>query len=760
MKRTFAMRHPLAVLLSAFAVLVLLHGWATPLFEAPDEVWHYAYVRWLAEGNGLPSMLDDTSGANQEVAQPPLYYAVAACLSAPFPDDDLQALFWHNPNFGYQAPGSVADNKNMLIHTELERFPGSGAVLAVRVTRLTSLIFGLLTIFAAWGLGLEAFGNRRAALLTAALVAFHPQFVFISSVVSNDSAAAALCTAGLWAIAHFLQHGVTLRNATIAGFLAGLAAMTKTSALLLLPVAGLCLLWQSSRQAKQVMPAKRNWLQRYRNMLQAALAFGLTALLTGSWWYLRNLFLYGDPLGISNHTQTLWGRPTPVSLAALVPELPLLLRSFWGTYGWGHIWWHDGVYAILTLVALSTLAWGAYRMLRRNPTTSIARVTTLPTRAIYLLCSFWLLGIIAALLQWMRQVEAPHGRLLFPAIGAWAMLLTAGLADTGRKQRWHQTLMLLLLAMITSLAPGAQILATFAPPKLISPITIAGSDAPVRYGDEALLISSRVEGEANRVSPGDTFVVHACWQAARPISRDYTVFVQLLGPENSIISSRRTYPGLGRFPTSLWPTERAFCDAYRLVLPSDVDTPLRALLEIGLFDATTGERLPAQIGERSIEPPVVSTVVVTTHTSSAPQADYPLNAQFENAISLHGYDQESAAQAGGTLTVTLYWEAYASIEESLIAFVHLWQPGESAAYAQHDSEPRNGWFPTTIWQAGDMISDTHTLRIPPELSPGEYLLWAGLYRASDGTRIAVQEAGVSLPNALVPLGKLQITARE
>jgi hypothetical protein len=170
--------------------------------------------------------------------------------------------------------------------------------------------------------------------------------------------------------------------------------------------------------------------------------------------------------------------------------------------------------------------------------------------------------------------------------------------------------------------------------------------------------------------------------------------------------------------------------------------------------------LPAQIGERSIEPPVVSTVVVTTHASSAPQADYPLNAQFENAISLHGYDQESAAQAGGTLTVTLYWEAYASIEESLIAFVHLWQPGESAAYAQHDSEPRNGWFPTTIWQAGDMISDTHTLRIPPELSPGEYLLWAGLYRASDGTRIAVQEAGVSLPNALVPLGKLQITARE
>jgi hypothetical protein len=760
MKRAFQELHPLAVLLSTFAVLVLLHGWATPLFEAPDEVWHYAYVRWLVEGNDLPSMTDDTSGANQEVAQPPLYYAVAALLSAPFPDEDLQALFWHNPNFGYQAPGTVADNKNMLIHTEQERFPGSGAVLAIRVTRLTSLIFGMLTIIAAWGLGLEAFSNRRVALLTAALVAFQPQFVFMSSVVSNDSAAAALCTAGLWTVARILRHGVTPRNASIAGLVAGLAALTKTSVLLLLPLAGLCLLWQGFRQAKQVTPEKRNWPERYQKVLQAALAFGLTALLTGSWWYIRNLLLYGDPLGISNHTQTLWGRPAPVSLATLVPELPLLLRSFWGAYGWGHVWWHDWVYAILTLVALGTIAWGAYRLFKRNPTKSMARTTTMTTRAIYLLCTFWLLGVLAALLQWMRQVEAPHGRLLFPAIGAWAMLLTTGLAGAGRNQRWRQALVVLLLVIIATLAPGVRILATFAPPKLISPITITGSNTPVRYGDEALLLSARVEGNVNRFFPGDTFLVQACWQAERPISRDYTVFVQLLGPENSIISSRRTYPGLGRFPTSLWPATHAFCDAYRLTLPVDVDTPLRTLLEIGLFDATTGERLAAQIGESPLEPPVVTTVVVAAQDSSAPQALSPLAAQFENAISLRGYDREPVTQAGSTLTVTLYWEAHASIEESLIAFVHLWQPGENAAYAQHDSEPRNGWFPTTVWQTGDMIPDTHTLRIPSELPPGEYRLWAGLYRASDGTRIAVQEDGAPLPNALVPLGELQITARE
>ena len=149
--------HPLAALLVAFTVLVLLHGWATPLFEAPDEVWHYAYARWLAEGHGLPAMTDNASGANQEVAQPPLYYGVAALLSAPFPDSDLDALFWHNPGFGYQARGLVPDNKNMLIHTSAEQWPWRGAVLTVHVARLASLLFGLLTVLAAWGLGYETF---------------------------------------------------------------------------------------------------------------------------------------------------------------------------------------------------------------------------------------------------------------------------------------------------------------------------------------------------------------------------------------------------------------------------------------------------------------------------------------------------------------------------------------------------------------------------------------------------------------------------
>ena len=63
-------------LLILFVLLGAVYSLTTPLFEAPDEVWHYAYVRYLAEERALPALTNDASGAYQEVAQPPLYPAV------------------------------------------------------------------------------------------------------------------------------------------------------------------------------------------------------------------------------------------------------------------------------------------------------------------------------------------------------------------------------------------------------------------------------------------------------------------------------------------------------------------------------------------------------------------------------------------------------------------------------------------------------------------------------------------------------------
>ncbi|MFP4395619.1 MAG: glycosyltransferase family 39 protein [Anaerolineales bacterium] len=751
--------HPLMLLLATFALLALLHTWATPVFEAPDEVWHYAYARWLAEGHGLPPMDSDISGAHQQVAQPPLYYAAASLISAPFPDDDLDDLMWGNPHFGYQGPLTSADNKNMLIHPPDQRWPWRGAARTIHITRLTSLLFGMLTVAAAWGLGHETLGTRRSALLTAALVAFHPQFVFISSVVSNDSAVAALATATLWMTARVLRRGLTLRRALLVGALTGLSLLCKTSALLLLPLVGAACLW-------------RGWRARpsLRDLIAPLSAYGASALLVGGWWYARNAIRYGAPLGLTAHTQTLWARPEPVPLWALIPELPLLLRSFWAAYGWGHVMWPVGVYLLLgglSLCALGRSLWESVASARREGIT--------PRHAILALGALWGLGFVTALLQWMRQVGAPHGRLLFPALGAWAVWLANGLRapDRGANDPLGALSSLLLAALMvaSALAPGARILATFAPPRLGSPARMQARVEPrdLAYDERARLLG--VEVTPTRVTPGDAFTVEACWEATRPLTEDYMVYVHLLGPDQSRVAERYTYPGLGRFPTSLWPVGRAFCDEYRVTVEPWAAPLTRYQLSVGLFDAETGATLTARGADgSSAMPPVVGAVVVEprapvefaaqiagyTPLPEEDQVGYRLGDQREVVVALRGYAARNRVAAGETLTVTLAWEARSQPEADLVAFVHVWTPGDDQPLAQHDSRPRQGWFPTTAWQASERVIDAHPIAIPADAPPGRYPLWAGLYHAADGARPPALAGEEDLPYNLIPLGEIEI----
>jgi hypothetical protein len=76
-----------AAITAAAFLLFALYSVATPLFEASDELWHYPMVWHFATGGGLPiqraSQRDDEAPWRQEGSQPPLYYWIAAALSAP-----------------------------------------------------------------------------------------------------------------------------------------------------------------------------------------------------------------------------------------------------------------------------------------------------------------------------------------------------------------------------------------------------------------------------------------------------------------------------------------------------------------------------------------------------------------------------------------------------------------------------------------------------------------------------------------------------
>jgi len=743
MNRVTRYLNPLLLLVVCFLALTSGHNSATPVFEAPDEVWHYAYVRWLVGGHGLPSLDDDASGAGQEAAQPPFYYAVAALLSAPFDDSDLDTLFWHNPHFGYQALDNAPDNKNMLIHTEAERFPWRGAVLAIHVTRLTSLLFGVLTVLAAWGLGYEAFQTRKGALLTAALVAFQPQFVFICGVVNNDSSAAALATVILWLTARVFRRGLTAHRAAVLGVFVGLAALSKTSALPLFFGIGAALCWQVRRER---LPWK-TWAAPLALYLALALA-------VGGWWYGRNLLLYGDLLGTGRHFDTLWRNPHPKSILELVRDLPLLIRSFWGAYGWGHIFWPDWVYVLLTLITGTCGVYGVWRVfgrLRARFSRVALREAVDATGTIYFLAAGWCAAIGAALLLWMREVAAPHGRLFFPAIGAWALLVAYGVVQKSVHPVWRALGrgLLLGMAVLAALAPGARIQAAFALPRRYVPQQVSNA---IRLDYDHRIRLLGVEIEPARVTPGDTVAVKACWEALTTVAEDYTVYVQLLGQNYTRAGERHTYPGLGRYPTSLWTPGTAFCDVYRIAVEPWVPAPERYQVLIGLYLDDSRDQLTAfdSAGLPNV-PPVVGAVTVAPQTPQAIAPEYPVQYTLGESVLLRGYDLSGVLQSHTPLTVTLYWQAQTALSRDYTVFVHVFdEAGEMLA--QDDGPPRAGWYPTSVWETGDVIVDVRRLDVP-ELPVGQTVhVRVGMYLPDDLTRLPVLDsAGQPLPDGIVPL---------
>lgn len=725
-------------LLLFFTFLGTLYSVTTPLFEAPDEVWHYGYVRYLVDERTLPALTEANNEIYQEVAQPPLYYAVAALTSGIAPDDDLPELMWHNPGFGYQAGGTVDDNKNMLVHTEREHFPWRGAVLAIRLARFTSLLFGLLTVVAAWGLGQEAFPGRPMwALSTASVVGLVPQFLFISGVVSNDSAAAALSTLALWVIARACTRGPTARRSLVIGLLIGLAALVKVSNLLLGPLALVALALVRHPKPRRIAPVFGHWT-----------LVVLTILAVGGWWYLRNAILYRDPFALAVHVDTPWGRSAPASLADLLAQLPKVYKSFWGAFGWGHIEFPLWVYLALGMLVVASLV-GWARAFKTHGLTG--------SGAVFLLAASWGTLVLAALLEWMRKVEAPHGRLLFPAIGAWAVLLVggwAGLVPSGRGKahaHWMPAVLLASLTLLSCLTPWLVIRPAFALPSLLPPAEAATSvvSTDLVYGGTARLLGAALERTS--AAPGETLAVRACWEAVAPISLDYTVFVHVIGQENVRIAERHTYPGLGRFPTTLWPVGQAFCDVYHLRLEEWAPAPELYDVIIGLFDAAAGDRLAVRDSNGTdITYPVVARVRVAPSQPLDVSPQFPLDYQLGHEITLAGYRLSGSIQASAPLTITLYWRADGRSQEDYTVLVHLLDEA-GRIVTQHDGPPRYGRYPTSAWQAGDVVPDEHVLDVP-SLPPGQHVrLVVGMYRADTLDRLQVVGPAGPLPDGLIQL---------
>lgn len=96
---------------------------------------------------------------------------------------------------------------------------------------------------------------------------------------------------------------------------------------------------------------------------------------------------------------------------------------------------------------------------------------------------------------------------------------------------------------------------------------------------------------SDEVTAGGPFQLTLYWQALRQIPLSYTVFTHLLDAEERIWGQMDSIPQRGEAPTTSWLAGEVITDQYEIVVAPDAHRGTY-LLEIGMYDAETGKRLP------------------------------------------------------------------------------------------------------------------------------------------------------------------------
>ncbi|MBN1965910.1 MAG: glycosyltransferase family 39 protein, partial [Anaerolineae bacterium] len=720
-------RHRL-ILIAILALSLLLNAFyatQTPLFETPDEMWHYALVRELAT-NGLVLPVQDAANPGpwmQEGGQPPLYYFLAALATSHIDTSDFEQARQVNPHADVgliRGDGNV----NLVMHDPArEALPWTGTVLAMHVARLFSALLGTLTVFTTYLLAREVFPQwPGVALGAAALNAVLPMFVFISGAVNNDNLSNLLAGLLLWQLARLLDRTQAPGVGTYIAFglTAGAALLAKLSLGFMLPLVALGLLIVSWRA--------RDWRPV---MIGGLISGGLTILIAG-WWYARNAQLYGDPTGLNVFVQIIGARAVPADLVQLWSERDSFLRSWWGLFGSMNVPLPEAYYTLLNIVGgLALLGFVAFLVawaLKRLPEDRRARGLLLA------LILAWPLLAFVALLRWTSVTWASQGRLMFIAIGPVSLWLAVGLMwFLGQKRRdtlvgsWTGYLLgTALLAITTVIRPA------YAPPQMLAAVpgdVLAASgenDAVYEPGaaDPTLYVLDAAVPVA-AIQPGDDLPLVPIWNFTQPPTRRWSLFVHVIDSAGVIVAQRDRYPGNGLIATDWLIGNEAWNEWVIVPIPDGVYTPDELTIAVGLYDYTTGERMTLADGSDRL---ILDETVRLEPADPDSEFPNPRADNFADLMTLQGYELSARRlQPGDDLTVTLYWQGQQTMSTDYTVFVHVIDLSTWTIYAGSDAYPAAWSAPTSTWTPGKTIIDVHTLRLDPATPPGVYQIEVGVY---------------------------------
>lgn len=558
----------LAILI-LFLASCLIYDSSTPLFEGLDEVWHYAMVKRLADGDGLPIVHPGVDTAwRQQGTQPPLYYSILAAATTWVDTGDYGShRMLSSRSLTIGLPDDIQGEKFWYYHTRSEDFPYRRTALAVHLGRWISMLMASGTVVLSYAMVRQLFPYwTQLAPLTSSIIALNPGFLFVSTQVNNDNLSNLLGAAAALLLVRIWRHGFSLPMSLVLSLVCAALSLTKLNGLLILvAIAILCGLCAVKHHA---------WTQYFYLGMMCVCAVALTA----GWWYARNVMLYGSPLPIEIHRSFVTVRE--ISIIEVMQQYWGHHASYWGVFGLANVAMERPVYQIYAVFSWAALV-GAVVWICRNR--QRAR-SSLPVPVIQGLI------MLAGTLYWTQSAPGPAGRLTYPAIGTISLLGAIGLLAL-IPHRWHSRAALVLISGMSLIAlttPFTIIRPTYEQAFLKPPMVREG--VSMQYPQEAYLgdVVKLLGFDATSTSGVLRVTLH--WQVMSRTAEHLIVFVHLFDSQGEFVTGHDGVTLGSNYPSEVWSPGEWLADTHDLSIAEDLESGEYQLV-VGMYNFVDYQRL-------------------------------------------------------------------------------------------------------------------------------------------------------------------------
>lgn len=737
----------LAVLIiGCFVILAVQYARATPFFEAPDEGAHFLYVHNILEESALPKLPknreevigddDPTQVWSLERHQPPLYYLLGAALISPTERDDVQDYLIPNPLLFIRQ----LNPPNIWLHVPEDSVSGDTAT-AIWILRIFSLLLSALSLWFIYQTAKLAFPDEALiGLLTLGLVASIPNFIAVSTTVTNDTLVIFLYTMGIyWVVRLWQQETICKRDVIVLSMILAAIALTKLTGLTLFGIVYFSLLLGLYRQK----------FTQQQVVTLIVVSIGATVILAG-WWYVRNYSLYDDPLA-TNANLTFWERDnSPASLAEFGDEAERVWRSFWFMLGHprvvsdgdveipvegpAFIYSYAGAITIVGVLGILLALW------RKRDYRDLIMILSL-------VCGL----LILALIWGTRQVEISYGRLLFPGLAAVGILVVLGwlmvLRDLGQ-------LIAKFFSQRMSIEIGVGLLLIGVLVGLQIPLMVAATTGPTYLKDafpqleiveslpsRAIEISGSADGlellgyelEADIVEPTETVKLWLYIRGQHPDNP--ALFVNAFDPTQVELGGTDFYPGMS-------PTSRLDPDVvYRVPVEWQLND-VTNVMQTRRLDYYVGWQVPSTESYIQWETPkggsdtlLLSGPTMINRGLPSPDVQYPINIVYGDSIGLRGVSFNTTEfNVGDELVMQLVWGFEGAMATDWDTVIRLMDREGNVTLELIDYPSA---YPTSAWRDAPDFPDIRRLVVPENTPSGVYHIQVG-WRNAEGDFLTYQ----------------------